>query len=280
VATTAFVLSGGGSLGAVQVGMLLALAEQRIAPDILIGTSVGAVNAGWIAGGATLTDIESLADIWAAIRRQDVFPTAPVRGLLGLLGHRDHLVPAESFRTLLERHLKFKDLADATIAVRVVTTDLLTGQEILLGDGNAIDAIAASAAIPGVFPSVESHGRILVDGGASNNVPISHAIDLGATTVYVLPTGYACALTTPPRGALATALQALTLVLQQRLATDVVRYTGSVDLHVVPPLCPLTISPLDFTHTAELISRARDSTRSWLEHPAADFSILSPHRHK
>jgi len=97
--------------------------------------------------------------------------------------------------------------------------------------------------------------------------------------VYVLPTGYACALTAPPRGALATALQAITLVLQQRLATDVVRYTGLVDLRVVPPLCPLTISPLDFTHTPSLIARARHSTRGWLAHPAGDTSVLLPHPH-
>lgn len=278
--TTAFVLSGGGSLGAVEVGMLLALAEHSIVPDLLVGTSVGAVNAGWIAGGATLADVERLAEVWMSIRREDVFPTAPLRGLLGFLGRRNHLVPADNFRALVDRNLSFVNLEDAHIPISVVTTDLLTGEEILLSDGNAFDAIAASAAIPGVFPPVESGGRVLVDGGASNNVPISHAIERGASTVYVLPTGYACALTHPPRGALATALQALTLVLQQRLAADVARYTGTVDLRVVPPLCPLTISPLDFTHTPSLITRARDSTRAWLARPTADAVTLAPHHHR
>jgi len=150
---TAFVLSGGGSLGAVQVGMLLALGEHGVTPDVLIGTSVGAVNAGWLAGGATLADIEALAEVWTAIRRQDVFPTAPVRGLLGFVGRRNHLVPVEPFRALLARNLKFTRIEDAPILLRVVTTDLLAGEEILLGDGNAIDAI------PGVSPPVESRAR-------------------------------------------------------------------------------------------------------------------------
>lgn len=277
--TTAFVLSGGGSLGAVEVGMLLALAERGIAPDVLIGTSVGAVNAGWLAGGATLEDIEALAELWTTIRRRDVFPTAPLLGLLGFLGRRDHLVPAEPLRALLEHNVKFTRLEDAPIPLRVVTTDLLTGEEILLGTGDAIDAIAASAAIPGVFPPVAVGDRMLVDGGTSDNVPISHAIDLGADTVYVLPTGYACALDKPPRGALATALQALTLVLQQRLILDVARYAESVDLRVVPPLCPLTVSPLDFSQSASLISRARRSTSHWLEHPSGGVSVLALHRH-
>lgn len=277
--TTAFVLSGGGSLGAVEVGMLLALAEHGITPDVLIGTSVGAVNAGWLASGAALADIESLAEVWMSIGREDVFPTAPLRGLLGFLGRRKHLVPPDRFRALLARNLAFAKLEDAAIPVRVVTTDLLSGEEVLLGEGDAVDAIAASAAIPGVFPPVHSGGRVLVDGGASNNVPISHAIDLGASIIYVLPTGYASALTEPPQGALATALQALTLVLQQRLATDITRYAGAVDLRVVPPLCPLAISPLDFTHTASLITRARISTRAWLTHPTGDASVLSPHNH-
>lgn len=189
-------------------------------------------------------------------------------------------MPADPLRALLARNLRFTDLEDAPIPLRVVTTDLLTGEEVLLGEGNAVDAIAASAAIPGVFPPIAWRDRVLVDGGASNNVPISHAIDLGASTVYVLPTGYACALTEPPRGALATALQALTLVLQPRLATDVSRYAGAVDLHVVPPLCPLKISPLDFRHTASLIARARDSTRAWLTHPTTDLTSLSPHQHE
>ena len=275
--TTAFVLSGGASLGALEVGMLLALAEHGITPDLLIGTSVGAVNAAWLASGATLADIESLATVWMSIRREDVFPTAPLRGLLGFLGRRNHLVPPDRFRALLARDLSFAKLEDAAIPVRVVTTDLLSGEEVLLGEGDAVDAIAA---IPGVFPPVESGGRVLVDGDASNNVPISHAIDLGASIVYVLPTGYACALTEPPKGALATALQALTLVLQQRLATDIARYAGAVDLRVVPPLYPLAISPLDFTHTASLITRARASTRVWLARPTDDASVLSPHNHR
>lgn len=280
--TTAFVLSGGGSLGAVQVGMLLALAERDITPDLVVGTSAGAINAAWVAGRPGLDGARDLADVWRAVRRDDVFPVRPLVGLLGFLGRTDHLVPAEPLRALLRRHLTYTRLEDATLPVQVVTTEITSGIEVVHSRGDAVDAVAASAAIPGVFPAVTIDGRELVDGGVANNTPISHAIDAGATTVYVLPTGYACSLRGAPRGALGMALQAITLLVQQRLVADVARYQDRVDLRVLSPLCPLTVSPLDFSHTAELIERARTSAVAWLEgdqRSPDQAAILAPHRH-
>lgn len=121
-----------------------------------------------------------------------------------------------------------------------------------------------------------------MDGGVSNNTPISHAIDAGATTVYVLPTGYACALSSAPQGALAMALQSITLLVQQRLIADVARYQGKLDLRVMPPLCPLSVSPLDFSHTSELIERSRASTARWLDSTPQmgdQTDLLRLHRH-
>lgn len=280
--TTAFVLSGGGSLGAVQVGMLLALAERDIVPDLVVGTSVGAVNAAWVAGRPGLDGARDLAEVWRSVRRDDVFPMRPMVGLLGFLGRSDHLVPAQPLRALLRRHLRYAQLEDAPVAVQVVATEITTGMEVVLTHGDAVDAVAASAAIPGVFPAVEIDGRQLVDGGVANNTPISHAVDAGATTVYVLPTGYACSLRGAPRGALGMALQSITLLVQQRLVADVARYQGRIDLRVLPPLCPLNISPMDFSHTGELIDRARDSALSWLQtaETAPDqTTVLALHRH-
>ena len=280
--TTAFVLSGGGSLGAVQVGMLLALAERDITPDLVVGTSAGAINAAWVAGRPGLDGARDLADVWRSVRRDDVFPVRPLVGLLGFLGRADHLVPAEPLRALLRRHLTYTRLEDAPLPVQVVTTEITTGIEVVLSRGDAVDAVAASAAIPGVFPAVTIDGRQLVDGGIANNTPISHAIVAGGTTIYVLPTGYACSLRGAPRGALGMALQSITLLVQQRLLADVARYQDSVDLRVLSPLCPLTVSPLDFSHTAELIYRAHTSAAAWLEGQERrpdQTTVLAPHGH-
>ncbi len=279
--TTAFVLSGGGSLGSVQAGMVLALAERKIFPDLLVGTSVGAVNAGWLAGHPGPDGARMLADVWRSIHRSDVFPTDLRGGLLGFVGRRDHLVSARGLRAVLRKHLTFDRLEDATIPLRVVATDITTGEEQVLATGDAVDAIVASAAIPGVFSPVTVGNRVLVDGAVANNIPISHAVAAGARRIYVLPTGYACALTRAPRSALGVALQALTLMLAQGLARDVKRFETEVDLTVLPPLCPLDVSPVDFSHTDELIERSRVSSGDWLDHShqMLPHAVLGLHHH-
>ncbi|MEP7178890.1 MAG: patatin-like phospholipase family protein [Pseudonocardiales bacterium] len=280
--STAFVLSGGGSLGSVQVGMLLALAEQGITPDLVVGTSVGAINAAWIAGRPGVDGAPALADVWSSVHRGDVFPARPLTGLLGFLGRRDHLVPASALRALLRRHLTYERLEDAPIPVRVIATEVMTGLEVVLDHGNAVDAVTASSALPGVFRPVHVGGQDLIDGGIVNNTPISHAVEAGADRIYVLPTGYACALPDGPHSALGVTLHALTLLLQQRLIADVARYQHTVDIRVAPPLCPLTVSPTDFSHTTELIERSATTTRHWLEsrdHAPDQTRTLRPHRH-
>lgn len=106
-----------------------------------------------------------------------------------------------------------------------------------------------------------------MDGGVTNNTPLSHAIELGAARIYVLPTGYACALDAAPRGAIGVALQALSVLIQQRLVSEIPTVPDDVELTVLPPLCPLAISPADFSHTAELIERGRKQSATVLDHP-------------
>ena len=174
--TTAFVLSGGGSLGSVQVGMLLGLAEAGIKPDLIVGTSVGALNGAWIAGRSDHDGALALADLWRTLSRRKVFPTSPSMGLLGVLGRRPHLVSDIGIRTILKQHLRFGRLQDAPTPLHVVATDVLSGQDVLLSSGDAVDAIVASAAIPAVLPPVRIGGRDLVDGGVVNNTPLSHCL--------------------------------------------------------------------------------------------------------
>lgn len=281
--TTAFVLSGGGNLGAVQVGMLRALFSHGVRPDLIVGTSVGALNGGWVAGRGRDADLDELATLWTGLRRTDVFPTRMMGGLLGFVGRADHLVPDTGLRHLLRRELGFDRLENALIPFHVVATDLLSGVDVLLSRGDAIDAVCASAAIPGIFPTVRMDDKTLVDGGVVNNCPISHALHLGATSVWVLPCGYACALERPPRGALGTALQAVSLLVQQRLRIDAERYAGACELRIAPVLCPITVPPTDFSTAARLIAESETLTAAWLDDPvrieARGVDPLGPHRH-
>ncbi|MGE2818063.1 patatin-like phospholipase family protein [Mycobacterium heidelbergense] len=279
---TAFVLSGGASLGAIHVGMLLALADQGESPDLIIGTSVGAVNGGWIASRPDAAGIRGLADLWVSLSRRDIFPTHPLAGALGMLGRRSHLVPNTGLRRLLADKLEFERLEDASVPLHVVATDVISGTDVRLSSGDAVDAIAASAAIPGVFPPVRVDGRYLMDGGVVNNTPISHAVKLGADRIWVLPTGYSCDLPAAPKTAVNMALHAMTLAVNHRLAVDVERFEQDVDLRVIRPLCPVATSGADFSHAATLIERSHAATREWLAaRPPAEgqAGLLEPHRH-
>ncbi len=266
--TTAFVLSGGGNLGAIQAGMLRSLLRNGIRPDFIVGTSVGSLNGAWLASRGVDADIEELVDIWVRMKRSDVFPTDFVGGFRAFVGQRDHLVPASGLRRLLRRELDVTTFAELLIPLHVVASDITTGHDVLLSEGSLIDAVCASAAIPGVFPHVTIDGRRLVDGGVVNNCPISHAISLGATTVWVLPCGYACALQQAPVGAIGTILQALSLLIQNRLRIDFERYSEITDLKMLPTLCPVNVGPTDFSKARQLIDDVDALVNEWLADPS------------
>ncbi len=277
-----FVLTGGASLGAVQVGMLQALARRGIRPDFLIGSSAGALNAAFIAGAEWPAGTAELEQIWLALSRRDVFPMGPMSSLLGLFGRREHVISPSGVEGLIRKHIAYEHLEDAAIPVHVMATDVLTGAEVRISRGPVVAALRASTAIPGVFPPVRIGHHYLMDGGVANNAPLSHAIDLGADLVYLLPAGYACGLRKPPPSALGMAVHAISLVLNQKLMDGLERCSESARVKVVPPVCPITISPIDFGHAAELIARARESTARWLgqgEPLRANLKRLPAHNH-
>lgn len=277
--TTAFVLSGGGNLGAVQVGMLQALADAGIRPDVLVGTSAGALNAVHVAEhGATRAGVDALAAVWAGLRGRTLFRLDPRSVLAG-----GTLCSDRGMRTLLERHLGLARLEDAAIPVHVIATDFLSGEEVVLDRGPAAEAVLASCAIPGVLPPVPWGGRTLVDGGLADNAAISVAVAAGAEEVVVLPAGYACALPAAPAGMVGPLCHALSLLTHQRLVSDVAAYRDRVDLTVLLPPCPLSVPPLDFAHSRDLVARAREGARRQLAHdggrrPRPDHDIAL-HRH-
>lgn len=246
--------------------MLRALYERELRPDLIVGTSVGAVNGAFIASRpARVKTAEELAEIWRGLGRWEVFPLNPLTGFLGFFGFRSNLVSIGGLRELVDRHVEFGDLADAPTSLHVLATDLLSGREVRLSAGDARLAIEASAAIPGVFPAVDFNGRELIDGGVSNNTPIADAIELGAERIYVLPTGNACALDEAPKGAVAMLLHAMSLLVMRRLLLEVDLLKHRAELIILPPPCPLSIPPIDFSHTDELISRGYHDADQYLE---------------
>jgi NTE family protein len=269
----AFVLSGGASLGAVQVGMVRALYEHGVAPDLIVGSSVGAVNGAFLASRpATTATADELGEIWRGLSRGRVFPLNPLTGLLGFFGGRDHLVSDAGLRDAVSEHLEFDLLERAPIPLHVTATDLMSGRECRLSSGNALEAVLASAAIPGVFPPVEWDERLLIDGGVTNNAPISDAIELGAERIYVLPTGNACDLAEPPRGAVAMLLHAMSLLVMRRLLVEVEALKEQAELIVMPPPCPLSVPPIDFSHADELIRRSYADAGEYLDRLEAGAS--------
>lgn len=261
---TAFVFAGGSSLGAIQVGMLKALIAHGYRADMVVGSSVGAINAACFAGDPTPAGVARLEAIWRGMRRADVFPTRAIGSLIGLFSQRGYLVESTGLARLLERHLSYRRLEDPQLPCHIIATDMLEGIEIRLSSGPAVPALLASAAIPGVFPAVKMAGRHVVDGGVANHTPISAAVELGATRLVVLPTGYSCALAAPPGRAIAVALHALNILIARQLTDAIRRFRTTVEIVVVPPLCPLGVSPYDFTSVGTLIDRAHQSTVDWL----------------
>ena len=279
---TAFVFAGGGSFGAVQVGMMQSLVNHGIAADMVVGSSVGALNGAFFAGDPTLPGVERLANIWRGLRRHDVFPVS-WRTLLGFLWRRDFLISDAGIRRLIDDYIPYRNLEEARLPVHIVTTDIITGDSIVFSDGPAAEAIVASTAIPGAFSPVHYRDHFLSDGAVSSNTPVRIAVKKGAKRLIILPTGHACANDAPPVGAVANALHALTLLIARQLVNELENLSADIEYFVVPPLCPLVGSPYDFSRTAEHIERARLSTEAWLESDGLKQSEipheLRPHDH-
>jgi NTE family protein len=233
--------------------MLQAMFEHDLRPDLLIGTSVGAVNAAWIAGRPDCDGAVELGEIWRGLRRQHIFPLSPLTGARGLLGRSNHFISSDSLRSVLEKHIPFERLEDATVPLHVVATELKSGRAAILSSGSAVTALLASTAIPGVFPPVTIARREYVDGGVASHTPITVAMELGARRIYVLPVGYPW-LNQEPKNALGMALHALARIVEQKLDADVVAHRHRAEIHVLPALDLADVSPADFSRTDELIA--------------------------
>ncbi len=281
---TAFVFAGGGSLGAIEAGMLRELIASGVRPDFLVGASAGAINSVFFAYHPNADGSLRLESLWRGIRRQQILPWS-IMSLFGAFrGNGNHLVSSVKLRALLFEHFGSRTLEEVDLPVYVVATEMKTGNEVVISSGSAVEAVLASTAIPGVFPPVSLDGNMLIDGGVANNTPISTAIRLGATRVIVLATGYTCAERRQPKGALEHAMSALNLLVARQLISDLERWSAHAAIAVVTPLCPLDVSPYDYSQCGMLIDRAAAETRRWLDAGGLNSShiptALRPHSHQ
>jgi NTE family protein len=259
--------------------MMQALTEAGIRPDLLIGTSVGAVNAAFMGGMPDHEGALRLGEIWRGLRRHHIFPLSPWSSARGLLGRSNHLISNASFGDVLRKYLPYERLEEASVPVHVITTELKTGRAVVLSSGPAVPALLASTAIPGIFPPVTIGRREFIDGGVANHTPIAAAMELGASRIFVLPVGYPW-LRQEPANALGMALHALARFIEQKLDAEVAAYRNLADIQVLPTMDALAVSPADFSHTDELMRRGYKSCRKYLAStppgPGKQLALAAP----
>ena len=260
---TVFVMTGGGSLGAVQVGMLKALLGAGLMPDAVVGVSAGALNGALLARNPSLATVQALEVLWRNTGTRQALGLS-WRSALAMLGLGGELGHSRGLRSLLDKALGPLQFSELALPLHVLCAELVTGDAVVLNRGTVIEAVIASAAVPGVFPPVDVAGQQLVDGAVASVSPLTVARGLAAQRIVVLPCGFACAASTVPRHAVGRAMHAITLLGSRQLRQDLQGPQGTSHTHVVPPLCPLNRSPYDYSGPAELIDRAFASTQAWL----------------
>jgi NTE family protein len=251
---TAFVLSGGGNQGVAQVGMLRALLERGHRPDVVIGTSVGALNGADIATTPSLVGVERLERVWSALRGEQVFPGNALRRAWNVLKRDDHLISNEGLAELIVAAGPAATFEELEIPLRVVTTDLISGDEVVFVRGPLHTALLGSAALPGIFPPVEYDGLVLVDGAVVNLVPISHALAGPIDRIFVLDVSDP--LTERPiKSPLDVAVRSFAISREQRFELELQWLPTDVELVVLPP--PVDDRDfVDFSDGERLITQA------------------------
>lgn len=187
--TTAFVLGGGGRWGAVEVGMLQALVDAGVRPDLIVGTSIGAINGAVFATDPGPGGIASLRSLWAEVARSDLLGAGVWERVKYLAQTRVAVQDAAPMRELLEAALGDTRIEDLRVRFECVAASIERAAEHWFDRGPLVDALLASSAVPTLFPPVEIDGEHFYDGGLVDSVPVDRAVDLGATEVYVLQVG-------------------------------------------------------------------------------------------
>jgi len=262
---TAFVFSGGASLGAVEVGALKAIIEEdKVKADMVLGTSVGSLNGAMYAYDPTLEGVKRMEQIWRRIKTWEVFPISPITPALNFTTAGHYLVSPKNLRKLITENLPFTRIEETALPLYLICTDIKTGQEIVFHQGLVLEALMASAGIPAVFPPLAMHNRFLVDGGIVNNTPISTAVRLGAKRVVVFPISLPPA-NQEPKNYLQILIRSMIYLLNRQMASDIQLYKDKVDLIIVPPPTTLEIKPHDFSKSSVMIDESYKAAKEWLE---------------
>jgi NTE family protein len=265
----AFVLGGGGHNGAYEVGMLRALFEHEISPDVVVGTSVGAMNGAAVAAAPTLETVQKLRDVWLTLNEDQIFGGSILSGAANLVRTRTSLHSNHALRTTLEQLLPAKTFEDLHVPFHCVAASIERSAEHWFSDGPLVDAILASAAVPGVLPPVKIGNEHFVDGGIVNSIPISRAVELGAKEIYVLQVGRVETPLAPPKTPVQVALVAFEIARRHRFARDLATLPKGVVAHVLPsgePQRPSLrqLNYRDFHEVRRRIDRAHRAAGSYL----------------
>lgn len=264
----AFVLPGGGALGAYQVGVLRSLTAVGVVPDLLIGVSAGAVNASLFAWNQGVDGVRRIESVWRSIQRRDLMRFNPARLALAIAGRHPSFLDNQPGRRFLRQQLGHRLLEHAPVPLVVVATDLATGQAVGLRRGEAVKAVLASAAFPGVYPPVEFEGRQYIDGGVVADMPLDLAVELGAATALVLSVPPS-APGDVPRHAIDILLRSSSLGVEAHGRTVLRRPPPGLRV-VEIPAPPSSLTTFDVGRSAEMIDEASANVDAWLTIPATE----------
>ncbi len=265
----ALVLSGGGSYGATQAGMIRALIEEGITPDLVVGSSVGALNGAVFAAdpdGAA----DKLTEVWASMNRSKLFggrfkiSKGFTAARNGLRKHSLSLFSLDKLSALIDEHLPDRTIESLQISTAVVVTDAQLGKPKLLRQGPLSPALQASAALPGIFPPVKIQGCFYIDGGVSANVPIRQAITAGARSMIVLDANPASMPGTLPHSVVGSIAHASMIMLRNQRADAVEDLTGKYPILHLPQSTPPGQSSFEFDQSTELAEAGYSSARTFL----------------
>jgi len=230
----AFVLGGGGVLGAHEVGMLRALTETGIEPDLVLGTSVGAINGAFFAAAPTAEGVARLSELWQESNVSELSTGAVLRRITTLARSGTHLESLESARARLAAALPVRRVEELAVRFQCVAASIERAAEHWFTSGELVDVVLASCAVPGVLPPVRIDGEHFIDGGIVNSIPVARAVALGARSIYVLQVGRLEKPLSPPRWPWEVGLVAFEVARRHRFAHDLESLPADVELHVMP----------------------------------------------
>ncbi len=231
---TAFVLGGGGLLGAGEVGMLRALLEAGVRPDLVVGTSVGAINGAAVAADPTEEAVRRLTRVWHGIAASDLYRGSAIGRVRHIARTRTHAHPNEPLRELIEAEHGDVRIEDLAVPFQCVAASIERAAEHWFVDGPLVDAVLASSAVPGILPPVRIGAEHFLDGGLVNSIPVGRAVELGARTVYVLQVGRIDRPLEVPTRPWEVATVAFEIARRHRFAGDMARLPENVRVHMLP----------------------------------------------